>query len=78
MSEENGLSVLDIILHTGRTHQIRVHLSSIGLPLYADSLYGQKIDGKTYSLSAKTLEFIHPFTKENIKLSINCPTNVET
>lgn len=70
VGEHNGLSTLDIILHTGRTHQIRVHLASIGLPLYADSLYGQKIDGKTYNLCAKTLEFVHPFTKEKIKLSI--------
>lgn len=70
VSEKDGLSTLDIILHTGRTHQIRVHLSSIGLPLFADSLYGQKLDGKTYSLCAKTLEFVHPFTKEKIKLSI--------
>lgn len=65
----NGLSLMDITLHTGRTHQIRVHLSSIGLPLYADSLYGQKVEGKTYLLHAKSLEFIHPFTKEQIKLS---------
>ncbi len=70
VGEKEGLSTLDITLHTGRTHQIRVHLASIGLPLYADSLYGQKIDGKTYNLCAKTLEFIHPFTKEKIKLSI--------
>ena len=70
VGEQNGLSTLDITLHTGRTHQIRVHLSSIGLPLFADSLYGQKVDGKTYSLCAKTLEFIHPFTKEKIILSI--------
>jgi 23S rRNA pseudouridine1911/1915/1917 synthase len=70
ISEKDGLSTLDIILHTGRTHQIRVHLASIGLPLYADSLYGKKIDGKTYELCAKTLEFTHPFTKERIKLSI--------
>ena len=70
ISEQNGLSTLEITLHTGRTHQIRVHLASIGLPLFADSLYGEKIDGKTYDLCAKTLEFIHPFTKEKIKLSI--------
>ena len=70
ISEKDGLSTLDIILHTGRTHQIRVHLASIGLPLYADSLYGKKIDGKTYDLCAKTLEFTHPFTKERIKLTI--------
>jgi len=70
VGEKEGLSTLDITLHTGRTHQIRVHLASVGLPLYADCLYGQKVDGKTYSLCAKTLEFVHPFTKEKIKLSI--------
>ena len=70
VGEKDGLSTLDITLHTGRTHQIRVHLKSVGLPLYADCLYGEKVDGKTYSLCAKTLEFIHPFTKEKIKLTI--------
>ncbi len=70
VSEKDGLSTLDITLHTGRTHQIRVHLASVGLPLYADSLYGEKVDGKTYNLCAKTLEFTHPFTKERIKLTI--------
>lgn len=65
---ENGLSKLEIKLHTGRTHQIRVHLSNIGYPLYADSLYGEKIDGETFSLTHYKLEFKHPFTKKKIKL----------
>ena len=65
----DGFTQIDAKLHTGRTHQIRVHLSSIGLPLYADALYGEKVDGKTYTLHAKSLEFIHPFTKEQIKLT---------
>lgn len=65
---KDGLTQIDAKLHTGRTHQIRVHLSSIGFPLYADTLYGEKVDGKTYTLHAKSLEFIHPFTKEKINL----------
>ncbi len=65
---QNGLTIIDAKLHTGRTHQIRVHLSSIGLPLFADALYGEKVEGKTYTLHAKSLEFIHPFTKEEINL----------
>ncbi len=65
----NGLSLVDLILHTGRTHQIRVHLSSVGLPLYADSLYGREVKGKTYILHAKGLSFIHPFTNEKIELT---------
>ena len=66
---KDGFTQIDAKLHTGRTHQIRVHLSSIGLPLYADALYGEKVDGKTYTSHAKSLEFIHPFTKEQIKLT---------
>ena len=42
------------------------HFAHIGNPLYADSLYGQKIEGKTYTLHAGKLQFIHPFTKEEI------------
>lgn len=64
-----GLSLVDLVLHTGRTHQIRVHLSSVGLPLYADNLYGEEVKGKTYTLHAKGLSFIHPFTNEKIVLT---------
>lgn len=67
---KNGLSTIDVLLHTGRTHQIRVHLASENLPLYADALYGEKVEGQTFSLVAKRLEFIHPFTKEKLVLEI--------
>lgn len=67
---DNGNSILDIILHTGRTHQIRVHLASVGLPLYADGLYGERVKSENYELKAKNLEFIHPFTGKNILLTI--------
>ena len=67
---ENGLSTFEIVLHTGRTHQIRVHLASENLPLYADALYGEKVEGETFSLVAKRLEFIHPFTKKKLDLSL--------
>lgn len=62
----DGKSIIDVRLHTGRTHQIRVHLSSVGLPLFADSLYGEKVEGQTYTLHAKELKFIHPITKKEV------------
>lgn len=64
-----GLSLISVTLHTGRTHQIRVHLSSVGLPLYADSLYGTEVKGKTYILHANGLTFIHPFTNKKIEIT---------
>ena len=65
-SLDDGKSLIDVKLHTGRTHQIRVHLASVGLPLFADSLYGEKVEGKTYTLHAKELKFIHPITKKEM------------
>ena len=61
-----GLTVVKALLHTGRTHQIRVHLASVGLPLYADALYGKKVDGESYYLHAYELKFIHPFKKQKM------------
>ena len=66
---DGDLSLIDVLLITGKTHQIRVHLSEVGLPLYADSLYGEKVDGKSYFLEAYNLIFTHPFTKEKISLT---------
>jgi len=53
-------------LDTGRTHQIRVHLSSIGHPLIGDSLYGSRVKQKRQALHALKVEFSHPFTEEII------------
>lgn len=53
-------------LDTGRTHQIRVHLSYWGHPLVGDKLYGGNSIVKRQALHAAKLEFIHPFTGEKI------------
>jgi 23S rRNA pseudouridine1911/1915/1917 synthase len=68
---------LEILLHTGRHHQIRAQLSAIGSPIKGDLKYGfdrSNPDGGIH-LHARKLSFIHPVTKENI--SIIAPTPVD-
>lgn len=60
------LSLLECQPITGRTHQIRVHLAYIGHPLYADFLYGKRVQDKTYFLHCSRLEFTHPYTNESL------------
>ncbi len=60
-------SLIDILLETGRTHQIRVHLKHVGHPLIGDSLYGNSQDLKRFGITrqmlhAESLSFVHPVT----------------
>lgn len=66
----DGRAICDIRLHTGRTHQIRVHMAHIGAPLYADFLYGKRIEGESYSLVSSRIVFEHPITREKMDISI--------
>lgn len=68
-------------LHTGRTHQIRVHFQHIGHPVAGDPVYGRgkepfKIDGQ--ALHAAGLGFTHPRTGEVVRVSAPLPPNLET
>lgn len=72
ISENNGRSIVEVILHTGRTHQIRVHFAYIGHPLCADFLYGERIEGECYSLHCYKLSLPHPKTGKIITLSAQC------
>ena len=65
LKENKDYSVLDILLETGRHHQIRVQLKNIGHPLYGDQRYGLN-DKKQLGLFAYHLEFYHPVTKEKL------------
>lgn len=64
--KKQNTSLITCQLDTGRTHQIRVHLSSIGHPLIGDTLYGSSVKQQRQALHAVKVEFIHPFTEEEI------------
>jgi len=72
----NCHTLLKLKLETGRTHQIRVHLASIGFPILGDVSYGlknEKIKHDGQALHAKTLGFIHPTTNEWIYFDSELP-----
>lgn len=63
-----------VILHTGRTHQIRVHMAYIGHPLVNDFLYGTRGED-TYYLHCNSLTFPHPMTGETITVTADRAPN---
>ncbi len=68
-------SLLEVILHTGRHHQIRCQLAKIGSPIRGDIKYGYHVPNKDagISLHARSLEFIHPVKKEPVILNAPVP-----
>lgn len=76
----NGYTLIKCVLETGRTHQIRVHMSSIGFPLVGDPLYGfkrQKFKVEGQVLHAKTLGFIHPRSGKYMEFTSELPQYFE-
>ncbi|HEX6642579.1 MAG TPA: RluA family pseudouridine synthase [Thermoanaerobaculia bacterium] len=65
-------SLLSIDLETGRTHQIRVHLSAIGHPLAGDWLYGER-NASRPMLHAAELEMMHPLTNQQFRVTAPIP-----
>lgn len=68
--ETTNTSIVECKLITGRTHQIRVHFSSIGHPLVGDSLYGDDISDSGQCLNCSFLEFYHPVYKKIMQFKI--------
>ena len=76
LREAAGHAMLKVRLETGRTHQIRVHLSAIGHPVYADPLYGRATPGGRLWLHAGRLSFQHPVTGEDLQFESPIPEDL--
>lgn len=75
LGSKEGLSLIAITLHTGRSHQIRVQFASRGLPLYGDQKYGEAVNkpGQQIALWSETLAFEHPTQKEEVRVQSTPP-----
>ena len=70
------LNLVELSPKTGRRHQLRIHLSSIGNPILGDQEYGIKsliLKGKGLYLHASQLDFTHPITKDKLSITSNLP-----
>jgi 23S rRNA pseudouridine1911/1915/1917 synthase len=80
LASKDGVSAVHCQLHTGRTHQIRVHLASRGHPLVADSTYGGKpaLGMQRQALHAFELGLRHPLTHESLTFQAPLPVDFES
>jgi 23S rRNA pseudouridine1911/1915/1917 synthase len=77
-----GFTLVEAQLETGRTHQIRVHLASLGHPVVGDATYGQggprpPIAFEGVALHAARLAFVHPMTRKRMEFAAPIPSRIE-
>src|SRR5262249_9452650 len=82
----HGFSLLEVRIKTGRTHQIRVHLSAIGHPIVGDDVYGERSYKEfkkkfgplnRYFLHASDLSFTHPTTAMGLRFHSSLPSELQ-
>jgi len=87
---KESFSELDVQIHTGRTHQIRIHLAHLSTPIVGDPIYSSRTvskaknsKGKAFDrevpyllLASKYLEFVHPKSKDTMKFQIELPSHI--
>ena len=71
----NGLSLVRLVLETGRTHQIRVHMSAVGCPVAGDFLYGRELKNLPgrFALHSARMSFLHPVSGERMAFASPLP-----
>ena len=78
---KKGISLFEISPQTGRTHQIRVHLASIGMPILGDALYGKRslagFSLERPALHAARLGFVHPLSGEALEFEAPFPADLQ-
>jgi 23S rRNA pseudouridine1911/1915/1917 synthase len=87
MQPLKGSALVECRLETGRTHQVRVHMASIGHPLLGDPVYGgsqaahrellKRLDFHRQALHAAELGFIHPVSKANLSFKSALPSDIQ-
>src|SRR5690606_7360997 len=77
VQRHKSVSHVSLQLETGRTHQIRVHLSHLGHPIVGDDLYGgSRNEIKRQALHCCEITFIHPITKMKANFTSNLPNDM--
>ncbi len=75
---KNGHTLVEFELETGRTHQIRVHMSHINHPLAGDDMYGGSLEViKRQALHCKSITFLHPVTHKEITVTTDLPDDMK-
>jgi len=77
LANYDGLTLVEATLHTGRTHQIRVHFASLGYPLVGDALYGKasRLVPRQF-LHAQRLAFKHPVDGRELSFEVPLPEDL--
>ena len=79
LEQAGRYSLLELQLHTGRTHQARVHLAWLGHPIFGDAVYGKRSPLlPRHFLHAHSLAFAHPASGEPLEFSSSLPADLET
>lgn len=76
LGHHNGRSLVEFIIETGRTHQIRVHAAKLGCPIIGDPLYGRKTDRGRLLLHAVEISFPHPATDNVVTFAAPPPPDI--